>query len=355
MSAIINPAGLTEAAKTYDKVLRTLPFFSLEALAQALRLNVIEVENEDVIVNKRRLAGATGPYKQGMAITYKEEVARFVESTLKPELVVSKTKDNILNYKEKKVLVMAGTSLDLKTKKHPLEQMIVRDEVISHAEDVVFAAFFAERDDDVFSPATAFTGFYPLLGALVTGGLIDAGLGNLGTTGAFAMPVDGDSDAYDNLVEFIGSAHPMLRSSQGGVPQLLLTQTVLTAVRAAYRNKVNQFQMPTMAQVLEAIREDAFAPGLLFSTHEALGTGSQLVLQKVGNMDMGFNTNKSNQFVQVRNIFEDPNEVQFWIEAAYGTRVRDVHQKVFKTNEQQNTGLDLSGDYVIAPEPPVGG
>jgi hypothetical protein len=103
-----------------------------------------------------------------------------------------------------------------------------------------------------------------------------------------------------------------------------------------------------MQEVLEAIREDAFCPGLILSTHEALGTGSKLVLQKVGNMDMGFNTNKSNQFCQVRNIFEDPNEVQFWIEAAYGTRVRDVHQKVFKTNEQTNTGLDLAGDYVVS-------
>lgn len=349
MAQIIKPEGLTEAAKTYDPILRTLPFVTLSQFAAALGLNIIEVENEDIIVNKRRLAGSTGPYKQGMTITYKEEVARFVESSLKPELVVSKTKDNILNYKDKKVLVMAGTPLDLKSKKHPLEQMIVRDEITSHAEDVIFQAFFSERDEDVFSPGTAFTGFFPVINALVIGGLISADLGNYDTTGAFAMPVDADdTDAYDNLVEFIGSSHNMLRSAQGGAPQLLAAQTVLKAARAAYRNKVNAFQMPTMTQVLEAIREDAFCPSLIVNTHEALGTGSKLVLQKVGNMDMGFNTNKSDQFCQVRNIYDDPNEVQFWIEAAYGTRVRDVHQKVFKTNEQQNTGLDLAGDYVIA-------
>lgn len=346
MAQIINPAALTEAAKTYDKALRVLPFFTLEQFAQSLKLNLIEVENEDIIVSKRRKAGGTGPYKQGMNITYKEEIAKFVESSLKPELVVAKTKDNILNYKDKKVLVAAGATLDLKTKQHPLEQMIIRDEVISHAEDVVFAAFHADRDEDTFTPMTAFTGFYPMLDALVAGGLIAAGNGNLATSGVFAVPVDeNDTDAYDALVEWIGNSHNMLRSSMGGVPQLICAQTVLKAARAAYRNKVKAFQMPTMAQVLEAVREDAMCAGLEFSTHEAVGNGSRLVLQKVGNFDLGFNTNKSNQFIQARFIDEDPNVVQYWLEAAYGVRVRDVHKKVFRTNEQANTSVNLAGDY----------
>jgi hypothetical protein len=353
---IIDVAALTEAAKQYDPILRTLPFFSLEACAAALGLNIQEVENEHVVVNRRRQAGSTGPYKAGMTITYQEEIAKFFESNLKPELVVSKTKDNITNYKEKKVLVAAGTPLDLKAKVHPLQQMIVEDEVKSHAEDVVFSLFFAERNEDVFSPATAFTGFFPAMDMLVTEGFISSDLGNLQVTGAFAEPAsDTDYLAYEHLVDFVGSAHPLLRSSIGGKPQLLITQTVLKAARNAYRKKLRMFDYPTLQQLLESIREDAFCPELVFSTHEALGTGSKLTLQKMGNMDLGFNTGKSNQFMQVRNIFEDPNEVQFWIEAAYGVRIRDVHAKVFKTNEQTNVGLDLAGDYVKAVVPPVGG
>lgn len=349
MAQIINPAALTEAAKTYDKALRVLPFFTLEQFAQSLMLNLIEVENEDIIVNKRRKAGGTGPYKQGMDITYKEEIAKFVESSLKPELVVAKTKDNILNYKDKKVLVAAGATLDLKTKKHPLEQMIIRDEVVSHAEDVVFAAFHADRDEDVFTPMTSFTGFYPMMDALIAGGLIAAGNGNIANSGALAAPTGEtlltDTSAYDALVEWIGNSHNMLRSNMGGIPQLICSQTVLKAARAAYRNKVKAFQMPTMAEVLDAVREDAMIPGLIFSTHEAVGTGSRLILQKVGNFDMGFNTNKSNQFIQARFIDEDPNVVQYWLEAAYGVRVRDVHKKVFRTNEQANVSVNLAGDY----------
>ena len=356
MAKIIDVAALSEAAKTYDPILRTLPFFSLESAAVALGLNIQEVDDEDVIVNRRRLAGSTGPYKVGMSITYKEEIAKFFESALKPELVVSKTRDNITNYKDKKVLVMAGTKLDLKAKNHPLEQMIVQDEVISHGEDVVFSLFFAERDEDVFSPATAFTGFFPAMDMLVTAGYISADLGNLENTGAFAEPAsDTDYTAYDKLVDWIGSAHPLLRSSIGGKPQLLITQTVLKAARNAFRKKLRMYDYPSMQQLLESIREDAFCPELVFSTHEALGTGSKLTLQKMGNMDLGFNTGKSNQFMQVRNPYEDPNDVQFWIEAAYGVRIRDVHQKVFKTNEQTNTGVNLAGDYVKAVVPPEGG
>lgn len=351
---VVNGEALSLAAKTYDPILRTLPFFAIAEMAKALGLNVVQVENEDVILNRRRLAGATGPYQKGMTITYKEEVARFFESSLKPELVVSKTKDNITNYKDKQVLVKAGTPLDLKAKVHPLEQMIVEDEIKSHAEDVIFSAFFAERNVEVFSPATAFTGFYPVIDALIAAGYISTGDGNLKATGALSKPSGGtittDTSAYDNLVEFIGGAHNLLRSSIGGKPQLLITDNALMAVREAFRNKVRSHNYPTMAEVIMQLRDDAMAPELVVNSHVALGTGSRLILQKLGNMDFGMNTNVSNQFCQVRNIFEDPNEVQFWIEAAYGTRVRDIHAKVFRTNEQTNTGLDLAGDYVIEAE-----
>jgi len=89
---ILTVAALTEAAKTYDPILRTLPFFSLDALAAKLKLNIQQVENEDVIVNMRRKAGGTGPYSPGMAITYDPEIAKFFESNLKPEMVVFKIK-----------------------------------------------------------------------------------------------------------------------------------------------------------------------------------------------------------------------------------------------------------------------
>ena len=56
---VINIDELKRYAKTYDGVLRVLPFFSLQEFAQRMRLNVIEVRDEDVLVNFRRKAGNT--------------------------------------------------------------------------------------------------------------------------------------------------------------------------------------------------------------------------------------------------------------------------------------------------------
>ncbi len=346
MAKVINADKLTQSAKKYDKVLRTLPFFSLETAATALRMNVLEVDDEDVIVNKRRKAGGTGPYKQGMTIGYQDEIMKFYESNLKPELVVFKVKDNITNYKEKKLLVEVGKKLDLKKKNHPLEFEIVKDIVTSHGEDVVFSLFHAERDEDRFSPITAFTGFFPALDMLTTEGYISTAEKNTVNTGAIVAPTSAtDVEAYEKLVQFLASGHPMLRSANGGIPQLLISEDTLVNVRSAFRNKVKNIEYATMDRMIEALREDARIPQLVVDIHQSLGTGSKLILQKVGNMDIGFNTGKAQQFVQVRNIFEDPNEVQFWLEAGYGVRIRDVHKKVFLTNEQSNTAIDLAGDY----------
>lgn len=348
---IINVSDLTQAAKRYDPILRVLPFFTLQEAAKALGLNIMEVKNEDVLVTRLRQAGGTGPYAPGLTINYKDEVMKFRESTLKPELVYAATKDNITNYTEKQVLVAAGKPLDHKSKQHPLEKMIVESEVVSHAEDVLFSLFHAERVNSTHSPMTAFTGFYPMLDYLVKEGDIAASAGNLKTTGAFTTPSSNtDYEAYENLVEFIRSAHAMLRSPIGGTPQLICAETVTNAARKALQNKLKNFEYPTMARLLECLRSDANCATLEIKTHECLGTGSKLVLQKAGNMDIGMNTNKSKDFMQVRNPFEDPNEVQFWIQAAYGTRVREVHQKKFLTNEQSNKALDLSGDYVAVKE-----
>ena len=62
---ILDIEKLNRYAKDYDNVLRTLPYFTFQEFAAAMKLNVIEIENEDVIVNARRKAGHTGPYKAG--------------------------------------------------------------------------------------------------------------------------------------------------------------------------------------------------------------------------------------------------------------------------------------------------
>ena len=337
---VINIDELKRYAKTYDGVLRVLPFFSLQEFAQRMRLNVIEVRDEDVLVNFRRKAGNTGPYKAGASIDYPDEIGKIVEMSLKPELTVSRIKDNIQNYKEKRVISNAGEPVDHVSKRHPLEKTVIDNMVISHTEDVIFSAFFAERNEGVYSPLTAFTGFFPWIDHFKTTSDISLANQNLVPTGEFGSN-DGVDD-YDRLVQFLRAAHPMLK--RGAV--LYYSSSVELVCKEALRKKTSAFKRPTSEEFWEAVKDDAKFPMLQPVTHEAYGTGSALILVKPGMLDLGVNTRRASQFVQVRDIFEDPNDVQFWLQSAYGTRFQDVHRKVFQVNECTNQGVDLAGDYV---------
>ena len=174
---------LKRYAIDYDGVLRTLPYFTFQKFAADMKLNVIEIENEDVITNARRKAGHTGPYKAGAEINYPNEIGKIVEMSIKPELTVARLKDNILNYSEKKILSNAGQRVDHTTKKHPMEKFVVDSHIISHSEDVTFSAFFAERNDNVFSPMTSFTGFFPWIDHFKTTNDINMANRNLVRTG----------------------------------------------------------------------------------------------------------------------------------------------------------------------------
>lgn len=341
MAGVLDLEKLKRYAKEYDPVLRTLPYFTFQEFAAAMKLNVIEIENENVIVNARRKAGNTGPYKAGAEINYPNEIGKLVEMSIKPELTVSRLKDNILNYQDKKILSNAGERVDHTVKKHPLEKFVVDNHIVSHSEDVTFSAFFAERNDGVFSPMSSFTGFFPWIDHFKANKDITMANHNLVRTGLFAGG-DGVND-YDRLINFLRAAHPFLRRKA----ILYYSDEIELICKEAYRQKVNAFARPTSEDFWKAVKDDAKFPGLEPITHEAYGTGHALILIRPGMMDFGVNTKKATSFVQIRDIFEDPNEVQFWLQAGYGTRFQDIHSKVFQVNEFTNEGVDLAGDYVV--------
>ena len=275
-----------------------------------------------------------------------EKLLSFEPSAIEPKEVVCITKENSQAYNDTELLIIGGTPVSNVTKRHPLETRVAFTLVRNHTEDVVYAMFHSERDEESNSPEGAFDGFYVKTDLLIASGDINAARGNFSVSGEFTMPTsETDYSAYENLVEWIGNTHTYLRSSIGGAPQLLCANTVLLAARSALRNKLRMQEYPSMQRMIELLREDALCPSLIVSTHEALGRGSRLILQKVGNMDLAFNTQAASRFCQVRDIYEDPNEWQFWLQSGYDTRINDWHEKVFCTNEQKNEGLDLAGDY----------
>lgn len=347
MARTVNLAGLTRAAVTYNNVLRELPYFTFNEAAKALRLNIQKVKGEDKEISVRRKAGILRPYMAGLTPVRQAELLKFFEQSLKPVLVYSSLVDNITQYKEKNVVSNQGEFVDNKAKKHPLEAEILKAKVRSFAEDVTFVMFFAERDDDGNSPMDAFTGFFPKMDLLTVAGEISAAKNNLRPTGSFDSPTDYGRGAdgmnhFLRLVEFVKSGHPLLRK---GEVILQCAELPLAAARDGLRVLVSSHDYPSIDQMLEKLRSDANCPNLKITTHECLGTGDKLTLSKPGLFDFGVGAESDPEFVQVRAPFEDPNEIQFWIQAEYDTRIKDVHEKVFQTNERTNNRLDLAGDY----------
>lgn len=354
MADTVNIEGLSRYAKSWNNTLKELPFYTFNEAALELRLNIIKVQGEDIAVTLRRKAGIVKPYYPGITAGNQQEILNFFEQKLKPEITYAEINDNVTNYRDKKVISNQGEWFNNKTKKHPLEALILMAKVRSYAEDVVFSMFFAERDINVPSPMTAFNGFFTKFGLLQVAGEISAAKNNLKTTGSFDAGVNvgvgGDGiNHYQRLVDFVKSSHPLLRR---GEVILMCTELPLAAARDGLRIKMNYFAMPTVEEMLVKLRSDANCPNLTICTHECLGTGSKLVLLKPGLLDIGVGDNTDKDFVQVRNPWGDPNIVQFWMQASYDTRLVDCHAKIFQTNEQNNIALDLAGDY---PAPTSGG
>lgn len=348
MNKLADVSKLQESLVIYDKTLRALPYATLKDVAAKLKLNIMDLQGKHSRINERRRAGGTQSYKIGKDFKEFEQIFGYEPSLIEPKDVVFITRENSQKYDDNELLIIGGTPVSNITKKHPLETKIVFGLTTSHAEDIVYYLFHAERDEESNSPSGAFDGYFTKADKLIITGAVNAARGNLAISGEFAMPVDeSDYSAYENLVDWIGGAHNSLRSSQGGTPQLMCAETVIKAARAALRNKLKMQEYPSVARMIELLREDAFCPSLDVVTHEALGRGSRLIMQKAGNMDLAFNTQAATKFCQIRDIYPDPNEWQFWLQAGYDTRINDWHEKVFRTNEQKNEANDLAGDYCL--------
>jgi len=342
---VISVDTLQRENVNYQEYFKNLPAFLLEIFLATFHANLLEVQGEDRLLLTRRKGNLMGPYVPGSSEASEREVMKIVESALKVEKCYLGLKDYIGNYKNKKVLSNQGEKLDNKTKKHPLEVEIISKSVTTFVEDFVLSSFHAERDNDGTTPMDAFDGLYTKLADLITAGEVSEAKGNLIPTGAFTTPEDADdTEAFDMLVEFFEALDPFAKSVQ---LDLHIPQTVLSYVLKAYKNKVKNFKDPTLAEVMQAIKDAAllsFVPNAIYSP--ILGTGQRITVTTPGNIDIGMNTKSDVQFVQVRQPYPDPNFIQFWIQGDFGTRWNDWHRKVFACNDQASqANVSLAGDY----------
>lgn len=344
MTKTVNLAGLQKANEYYQPKLRQLPAYLLEPFLKTFNMNLVQVNNKDVIKHLRRRGALMKPYGNlGGETAEQKEAFKIIESVLTVDKAFVALKDYIGNYTEKEVLVAAGNKVDNKSKKHPLERMILEQVVKTFIEDYVVCSFHAERNDEGDSPADAFDGFYTKLGQLITADEVKTSKGNLIETGEFAAPGEG-SDPLGKLLTFFRKLNPFLKS----IPfDLISPSNVITHARDGLVEKYSNLKVVTTDDLMQYIKDNAdlsFKPNLC--THAVLGTGQRIMATKPGLLSVGMNTKTDVDFMQVRAPYEDPNLVQFWIQAEFGSRFDDWDQKVFASNEQASVAnLSLMGDY----------
>lgn len=339
--SLINIAALAEQAKTYQPDLRTLPYVIIGNVLNAHGIAMKPVAGIDVVTVGERKGGLIRPYAPG-TVTEQTEIMKAAERELKVEAAYISMKDNIKNYQTARIINNPSLVLGInETKENPFKDLIVANVVKTASEDVLDAMFHASRNTSDLSPLGAFTGFFKHIDTAITATEIAAGKGNLIATGALPIPGTGvETAAVDRIILFVRSADRMLKDYPA----------VLYMSRAVYSNAIDALDAKYPSKNIDIfalqnyINQKAQSK-VVIVVSDLVGSGSRIILTVPGNFEFGINTMSAIDFVKVRSPFEDPNEMQFWLQADFGTRILSFNKKVFAINDQVNTSVALSGDY----------
>jgi len=339
--AIIDITTLQNEAVKYQPELRFYPYYILgpELAADAIALK--QVANKDVITSFERKAGIMRPYDPA-TMDY-ADLGKAVESALTVNPIVGPLKDSIKNYQSVQLLnnPTSGDPMFNQQKKHPLERLVVTQAIRTFSEDILFSIYGGVRNILDRTPAGGLDGYDKIIDDKITATEISLANGNLVNTGVIASPIDAnDTSAVDALVTFVRAAHPLLKRNA----ILKITQKVYQHAIDALQN-VQGNNAKQDVNILQEYINAKCNSNVRIRVSQAMGDGTRIVLTTPGNFDLGFNTFTDTAFVQVRNPWEDPNLVQFWIQADIGARIISVHKKVFQVNEQAASHVSLAGDY----------
>lgn len=324
-------SALTETAIRYQRDLQYLPYATMAPVLGELGITLYPgIQNKHVMTNYLRSAGIARPYKQGTVED--SQVGKAEEKTLEIHLAYANVKDNIQNYKN----VSVGPDQLLgknQSKRHPWQMVMLNGIVRTFAEDVLDALFHAVRDEDTRTPMGLFNGYNKIIDDAIAGGSIAAGESNYYTTGAITA-----DNAYDKLEGMYKAAHPMLRR---------VRTLMIVPYHIADKYDVDFFDVhkykPTTDQFGRTFIEAS--NGMCQIIRTPYQGGSRVILTVPGNFHFGFDSLQDQEFVQVRTPYTDPNDVQFWIQAGYGTRILNLHSKVFMVNDQADASVAYSGDF----------
>ncbi len=344
MPNAITVDGLTQEAKKYQKQLRFLPYYILGPILAKHGISLMQVAGIDTSIEAQRKGNLLRPYVQG-AINNKDGIVKFVEMDLSLETSYISIKDNIKNYKDKKLMNKpeAGTGIN-KTKEHPFKKLITSKTVETASEDVLDALFTGVYNDAAVTPSAqdCFDGYETKIDNATIDGVIAAGNKNLTATGPISAPTsDTDYAAINTIVDFVRSASKFLQKN--GILYITTTSYLYAVDALEYKYKYKDMDLNAVEAYINKKANSKVK--LIVSDH--MGVGSRLILTIPGIFDFGMDTFGDYEFVDVRDPYEDPNLVQFWLQADFGTRIRSFHPKVFHTNDQGLTADPVSGDFTV--------
>ncbi len=338
--ATIDITALQESAIRYQRDLKYLPYAVLAEVLGLHGINLLPgIQNKDVVTNFLRKRGIARPYVAGATVD-NQDAGKADESVLTVEKAYASLKDNINNYKKTVVGpdVLLGKN---QTKEHPWQLVMLMTAVRTFSEDLLDALFPGERDTSDLSPAGCFDGFDTIINDAITAGKIRQSLNNTRVTSTVSKPADNsETDAFDILLGFYQGANKFLRQANS---VLLIPFDMGDAYDMAYFNKFKY--KPTMDNYGRPLLEGSSGRCSIVRS-APMGAGQRIILTVPGNLDFGMNTLGDEDFVQVRQPYEDPNDIQFWIQGDYGCRIRSFNEKVFMVNNGSPVANDLSGDYV---------
>lgn len=340
----INVQSLSNAAAKYDKDFKAMPHILLLPTLQELRVRLLNVPDKHVLIEKLRKGGITQPYAKGMDINH-SAIGELRERALTTETSFAAIKDHIKNYKGINVLYDPTKDAQVNTaKKNPMEVEIIKDQIITVGEDIIDALFPASRNTADHSPLGMFNGYDTIIDNAIASGEISIAEKNMVNSGSITAPsTESDTAAWDALVAWMRKASA--KFAIGQVSVLRIPIKIYSYCSDALANKL-RYKDVEFADFVRHLQDKANMPKLIVVRHYSLGDGSRMTLQVDGNLDLGMNVIGDEQFVQVRNPWEDPNLVQYWLQFDAGARINSLHPYKFIVNEGEPVANALSGDYI---------
>lgn len=324
--------SLTETAIIYQRDLQLLPYATMAPVLGELGISLYPgIQNKHVMTNYLRAAGIARPYVQGTVED--SQVGKLEEKTLEIHLAYANVKDNIQNYK---TTVVGPDQLLGKnqSKKHPWQMLMLTSIVRTFSEDILDALFHGERNTATRTPLGCFNGYNKIIDNGISDGSIAEEEGNYFTTGAITS-----ANAYTQLLAMYRAANPLLKKMR---TIMIVPYHIAEKYDDQYFDKYKY--KPTLDNYGNTILDGS--NGLCSLIRTPYQGGSRVILTIPGNFHFGFDSMADQSFVQVRNPYTDPNDVQFWIQAGYGTRIQSFNQKVFMVNEQSTSVTAYSGDFI---------